>query len=170
GEKPESPFQAPVHQFHRVCVESRAGQLDEPTLLRIASGSKFHPRQIDGGFAPAPNHRPRAVQVQRHADFTRKDVDGAERKDPPPRASKTLRLVADPIEHLVQSAIASGGDNDLKALAHRFRGERASTALRCGWFERALRANVVEVAAKPFRTSASGRWIENNANAHCPYL
>ena len=170
GEVPGFLFEVPIHQFHRVRVESRAGQLDKPAALRLVWGAKLHLRQIDGRFASAPNHLPRAAQVQRQADFARKDVDGAKRKHPQPRACESIRPVADPVEHLVQRAIASGGDDYLKALAHGFCGECAAPAWRRGRFERALGANGVEVAAKPFRSFAPGRWVENDANAHGGYL
>src|SRR6185503_10898812 len=96
-----------MHQFNRARIQSRPGELREVTTRARSSESVFDIWQIDASFASLSNRLPRRFKFQRDGQFAGKHIDGAQRQYSEAGALKSLRLVADAIEHLVQSAITA---------------------------------------------------------------
>ena len=76
---------------------------------------------------------PRPFDPQRQPDFARENVHRAEWQHAEPRPRKTIRRVADAVEHFVHRAVTAGGHDQFKAVGHRFRRQPACVTGRRRW-------------------------------------
>ena len=81
---------------------------------------------------------------------------------------KSIRDVAEAVEHLVEGAVTPRGDHDLEALLDGISREPARIPGGGSELESAVRSNIVEVTAEVPGFVASGRWIEDDARPHTP--
>jgi hypothetical protein len=79
---------------------------------------------------------------------------------------KTIRHIADAIERFVHRAVAASGNDEFKTVGDGFRREPSRVTGGCCGFQRALRGDFVEMAAKMSGFVAASGWIENDAGAH----
>jgi hypothetical protein len=163
GELPDLFLVLPVHQFNRARVQTRACELAEILFLQDAVRGKFHARQINFDFISALQYFPRALNAQRNFQFTREDIHRAKRQHAKPRAGKTIRRIADSVQNFIDRTVAASGRDQIKSVLHGLPREPARVARRSGGLECALRADGVQLPAKPARFFAVRRRIEDHA-------
>ena len=166
GERADLFFVLPVHQFDGARVEARAGQLREVTADGFPVEGVFGGGQIDAAFAARADDSPGIQEIHGQAEFLGEDVDGAEGQHAETDARERVRHIAEAVEDFVDGAVAAGGDDGVKALAHGLGGESASGSGGGGGLEGALMRESGEVLLELPRLVAARDGVEDDAGVH----
>ncbi len=121
-QRPDFFLQRNIHAADRGAVQPCACHLDEATL-HLAVG-RLHPSQgeIDGARAAKSDRLPGALGGERDAQFAGEHVHRAERQDAELHLAKSVALLCQAVDNLVDRAVAAGGDDGFVAITNRLRG------------------------------------------------
>ena len=161
------PFlERPGNQFDGARVQAGTSQLREVAALRFTTGREFRIRQVHARFAPALDGCPCCIKLKRYFQLPRENVHRAQRQQSQTGARETVRRIADPVEHLIERAVATGGDHEFKAFRNGRRRQTPGIAGGAGSFQLAFRRDDIQLRAQLPGLVAPGSGIENDARAH----
>ena len=109
-----------MDQFNGARIEPGAGHLRKIPPLLVAVSAKLNLWQIDTGLFCRKENRPGAFKLERERQFAGEHIDRAQRQNAQPGPLKSVRHIADPIKHLVDSAVAARSDHRFKPFMHGF--------------------------------------------------